>query len=266
MRIVVATYMHGKKRAYQIQANCVNRLRHSFGVIPVVVGSHEEPTDDIVEENGFYYYQYRNKPLGEKANYTAVCASLYDPDYVVFLDSDDIICSALMHLYVDAMREGYDWIGVKDTYFYGLNDKRSKFDVFGYWPGYGHPNRTTGVAKCLSKAMLEKVDWRPFNRRVNSGLDGTMRGKVSRYRPRKKTISIRDTKTFCCDIKSRGNLNGIGNYKLVNKIDQKSSIPLKYQLEIADPIETMLKHIPELEVDYIMTFRDEIITNKHGQN
>ena len=86
--------------------------------------------------------------------------------------------------------------------------------------------------------MLEKIDWKPFNDRVNSGLDGTMRARVGKYRPRIAGIEVRKNNFFCVDIKTQGNLNGIGNFDL---------------LEL-DP-NMMYNHLPPEEVNAIKSLK-----------
>ena len=63
--------------------------------------------------------------------------------------------------------------------------------------------------------MLEKIEWKPFNDRVNSGLDGTMRARISPHKPKIANIVVRKNNLFCVDVKTRGNLNGIGNFDLL---------------------------------------------------
>ena len=236
MKIVLATYFHERFPMYRVHAMGVKRLRDVFDVIPMVVCSSEAPYQEFIEGCGFDYHEHPNRPLGEKANYTADLCKDYDPDYVIFLDADDIISNSLFNAYIDAMKEGYDVIGCRDTYFYSLNPKRIKYGVFGHW-GYeyrGIENKNLGIAKCLSRSMLEKIEWKPFNSRVNSGLDGTMRARVSKYHPRIKYIDVRKNNLFCIDIKTLGNLNGIGNF----------------DLDVLDP-ETMYNYLPRQEVDAI---------------
>ena len=240
MRIVVATYFHERFPMYRVHAMGVKRLQEVFGVIPVVVCSSEAPHEEFVRKMGFDYYEHPNRPLGTKANYTARLTKNYDPDYVIFLDGDDIISNTLMIEYIRCMEKGYDVIGVKDIYFYSLNPKRIKYGVFGHW-GYeyrGPSDKNLGLAKCLSKSMLEKIDWKPFNDRVNSGLDGTMRARVGKYCPRIAGIEVRKNNLFCVDIKTLGNLNGIGNFDL---------------LEL-DP-DMMYNHLPPEEVDAIKSLK-----------
>ena len=240
MRIIVATYFHERFPMYEVHAMGVKRLREVFGVIPVVVCSSEAPHEEFVKKCGFDYYEHANRPLGTKANYTARLTKNYDPDYVIFLDADDIISNTLMIEYMKCMEEGYDFIGVKDIYFYSLNPKRIKYGVFGHW-GYeyrGPSNKNLGMAKCLSRSMLDKIDWKPFNDRVNSGLDGTMRARISPHKPKIAGIKVRENNLFCVDVKTQGNLNGIGNFEL---------------LEL-DP-DMMYNHLPHDEVEAIKSLK-----------
>ena len=241
--------MHNRFPMYYVHALGVARLVNDFDVIPVVVCSKESPHREVIEDHfGFNYYEYKNRPLGEKANYAAICASTYDPDYVIFLDSDDIIDNNFMRAYINAMEEGYGVIGVRDLYFYGLHPKRGRFGKFGYWAGYGNPNRATGIAKCISSEVLKQVELCPFNKRVNSGLDGTMRARTGKYKPRKKVISIKDHDAFAIDIKTRGNINGFAGFPL----------------QETDMLSTVKKYLPENEVNAILSLRDQVYNKRYG--
>lgn len=245
MKIAVATYMHRRFPMYRVHALGVKRLQQTYGIIPVVVCSKEFPHREVIEgEFGFNYYEYDNRPLGAKANYAAICAYIHDPDYIIFLDSDDIIDNRFMDAYIQKIKEGYEVIGVRDLYFYGLHPNRGGFTKFAYWPGYpNRPNKAIGVAKCLSRNLLEKVGLCPFNRRVNSGLDGTMRAKTGKFKPAKCVISIKDYDAFAVDIKTQGNINGFANFKV----------------EPEDMETTIRRHLPEEECEAIINLRNTIL-------
>jgi len=217
-----------------------------------VVDSIEFPfPKEIKDRYDFNFYSYKNRPLGEKANFTASMAASYDPDYIMFLDSDDVIDNRLMELYLSAMEKGHGFIGTKDLWFYSLYPRRAKFGVFGYWEGYKTNSfRATGMGKSISMKLLKDINTNPFNRRVNSGLDGTMRARISKHKPNKHMIEVRKNGGFCVDIKTPGNINGISNF------------PLEYM----DAEQTMTKHLPKEEVNAIMSYAERMKKKKAERN
>jgi len=157
-----------------------------------------------------------NDPLGKKWNAGMRHARTYaDPDYVMILGSDDLISSSLLELIDHKINQGYEFISFKDLYFYSLNRKRVKFGECGYWDGRGQ-NRSLGPARVCHRRILEKINWAPWGETKNSGLDGSFIKNIKDYIPEKKKIllSLKETNTYCLDIKTEGNINGIGNFEL----------------------------------------------------
>ena len=253
MKVAVITYMHRREEMFKLHANCVKRLAEKYDVIPIVVNSIEYPAKKLVESYGFEYHEHPNKVpqqywLGTKANFAVICASCHNPDYVMVLDSDDIISDSFFEMFLEQMKLGIDVIGVRDLYFWSLHTKRSAFNVFGYYQGRG--TRITGVGKTMSRNILEKVDWCPFNRKVNSGLDGTMLAKTRKRGATKVSLIQKEHDVFGIDIKSGGNINGIGNFPVVKM----------------NPEKTLRKYLPEWEVEQIMGFAEKNWKERYGSD
>ena len=253
MKVAIVTYMHRKWDLFELHANCVKRLAERYDAIPIVVNSIEYPCPELVKKYGFEYHEHINKKpqeywLGTKANYAVICASCHNPDYVMVLDSDDIISDSFYELFLDHMKQGWDLIGVRDLYFWSLHTRRCRFNVFGYYRGRG--TRITGLAKTMSKEILDKMDWRPFNRKNNSGLDGSMIAKVRKRGGSRVSLVQRDNNVFGIDIKRGGNINGIGNF----------------EIDKMNPQETLKKYLPRNEVDQIMEFAKNYWKEKWGED
>jgi len=251
LKVCIVTYSHQRFDMLELHLACTKRLAHKYGAIPIVVNSIEYPCRELVEKYGAEYHEHPNKApykLGKKANHAIIIAGLHDPDYVMVLDSDDIISDTFYEVFLDHMEQGYDVIGVRDLYFWSLHHKRSSFNVFGYYPGRG--TRITGVAKTMSADVLRQLDWMPFNRRVNSGLDGTMLARTRKKGASMVSLIQKDYDMFGIDIKSGGNINGIGNFK----IDRMA------------PEATLRKYLPDNEVDDIMRFAQKVYKQKWGRD
>ena len=65
-----------------------------------------------------------------------------------------------------------------------------------------------------------------------------MRARVGKHRPQIAGIKVRENNLFCVDIKTQGNLNGIGNFDL---------------LELEPDM--MYNHLPHEEVEAIKSLK-----------
>jgi hypothetical protein len=187
---------------------------------------------------------YKNSPLGEKWN--VLCeyvGKVHNPDYIMILGSDDMISSSMLELIDHKINQGYEFIAFNDIYFYSLNPKRIKFSECGYWAGRG-ANRALGPGRVCCKGLLDEVKWRPWGGTINSGLDGSFWKNIRGYvNEEKKTIlSLRATSTYCVDIKTIGNINGIGNLELQSE----------------DPVLLLSKFMDSDEVERIMDIKKSL--------
>jgi len=159
MRIGIKTMMWKRPQVFEIYAAGIKRLMDNFGVMPFIVGSEGDVSRKMCYKHGFNYIEYHNTPLGAKANAAMKAMEGHNLDYVINLGSDDLISDSLMELYIKYMKEGYDFIGIKDLYFYDCIGKR-----LIYWDGYksGNPDRrgeSVGVGRVLSSSLLDMFKW-----------------------------------------------------------------------------------------------------------
>jgi len=213
MRIGIKTMIWKRPIVFEIYAAGIERLRNNFNVIPFVVGSEGDISRKKCEKHGFNYIEYPNAPLGAKAN-ACLKAMQGHVDYVLNLGSDNLISDSLMQAYIELMKEGYDFIGIKDLYYYDHIHQR-----LIYWDGYGKGKRwgeSVGAGRVLSSRLLDTFNWKMWAPNVNTGLDFSMTQKLNGIN--KKIISLKDTNTFAVDIKDR---DSIGDFEtFVNKIKQ----------------------------------------------
>lgn len=207
MKIGLLTCMWGRPEVFKVFAFWANELKKHYDVKLVAVGSELEESETLALNHGFEYHEYINHPVSNKWNYGVT--KMYDYDYVLMMGSDDITCLKLIRNYVKAMEQGFDFIGIDSCYIY---DAISNQMV--YWGGYTNHRRgePSGMARCLSKDLLEKLDYEPWANGINKGLDGTMWQKLKKvYAPRMIFNCQRDN-IFACDIKTGFNVTKFDSF------------------------------------------------------
>ena len=168
MRIGIVTAVWKRPEVFEMFAKGVlhlnNNTEHEYFVI--VAGSEGYKTKNMVEKYGFNYIEIPNNPLATKHNATTIEAKEYDPDYILFLGSDDVIGVELMNLYTKFMKRSIDFIGLKDLYFYDIET-----DYSSYWGGYvdSRFGCSAGAGRLISKRLMNLWEWSVFEIKDNNG-------------------------------------------------------------------------------------------------
>ncbi|MFA5638688.1 MAG: hypothetical protein WC961_07410 [Anaerovoracaceae bacterium] len=252
MKLMVLSCVHGaaghRKVIYNHFCTRMEAIRKKYGIEMLVVGSEGEVSEEITKKYGHHYLEFTNRPVSNKWNAGMGEIRKHNPTHVMILGSDDFVSDNLIEGYLEVLAtERFDIIGITDSYYFGLNDKRSKFGVCGYWGGY--PKKSIiGYARVFNKEILDGLGWKPWIDRKNSGLDFSVnqRLKQCQLRPRSHRMSIKENGWLHVDIKTRGNIS--------------SMYPLT--LEEVDYKELLLKHLPLKEANSIIDYADRYIT-KH---
>ena len=96
------------------------------------------------------------------------------------LGSDDIVCSKLLDVYTPSMEKGIDLIGLIDCYFLDARDSTLK-----YWKGYTNHRigESIGMARMMSKDLLERMNWNVWSKGLKKGLDSSMMRNLRSLKP-----------------------------------------------------------------------------------
>jgi hypothetical protein len=119
-------------------------------------------------------------------------------NYIIILGSDDVCSTDTIRKLMVEMEKGYDLIGVNSVYFYGADGQHR-----GELCKLQTNNRILGVGKTISSTVLDKIDWRPWTKDRNWGMDAFVTQSI---KPHVKSFKILSD-TFIVDVKSRDNLN-----------------------------------------------------------
>jgi hypothetical protein len=177
----------------------VNRLRRETETyIPAVVVSGSE--DKGICENGhIVHIEQENYPVSEKYNRAMAYMRSIKVDYCMILGSDNVMSTETYQRINTEVQKGYDLVGVQNIYFFGTAGIY-KGDMVKFTG-----KSMLGVCKTISSSVLDKVDWRPWTKDKNWGLDGLVTLAI---KPHVQTSKIVDD-AVVFDIKSKQNLNRV---------------------------------------------------------
>jgi hypothetical protein len=177
----------------------------------LVVGSEGEASRVLAAANGFEYLECVNNPLGAKYNAGLRVLKDRDVDAVVLVGSDDFVDHQLFSTYAAGLRAGYALLGILDMYLFDLENLRTC-----YWPGYGpkggRQGESLGLGRCISRPLLDQVNWTLWDDALNRRLDGSMIEHLAPHllaSPERfplGTFSIREHGISAIDVKSDINL------------------------------------------------------------
>jgi len=175
LKLVVVTAFWGRPAVSRLYWLGLARLRRMAAFEVVALCSPEDPRNrDIAMDAGAHVRLVPNLPLAAKHNAGLRAARDLGADYVLRLDSDDLIGSAAFAWYLQIMACGAPYAGVLDCYFLDTAARQTS-----YWPGYtdaarcGHP---IGTGRLVSAEVLGGLGWSLWRvrRGKHRGLDGTM--------------------------------------------------------------------------------------------
>ena len=163
----------------------------------VIAGSEGEISRDLAQ--GFHYIETANSPLTYKNNAMLEKAKELNPDAVVLLGSDDLICTNVIKWYFDLIKQGTDKVwGFKDIYFYSTEHK-----TLGYLPLDKH----FGAGRFFPKSVLEKCEYKGWGKKLDRGCDYENETYLKRLGVEFESINIENINGFLIDIKHDYNIS-----------------------------------------------------------
>jgi hypothetical protein len=209
-----------KKKIIELQ----DSFEDDFDFINIIVDSEWSNSDIFQNESKFLYINHDNSPLSDKWNSGLDFLKNMVYDNLVIIGSDDVIHQNVFKVYKNKINENYDFIGIEDLYLFDIDSK-----VMYYWPGYGENNprngETIGLGRCLSKRVIEKLNYQLWNPGLMRNLDGSMMSKIKESKLNLNSYTFK-CKEFgpCVDIKSDQNLTNINRFRNLEITDQNFEI------------------------------------------
>lgn len=148
----------------------ISRLKRQ-GVTPIVLG-HESQANEIAKELDCEFISIDNDPLGNKWNKGFQASKNYNADAVIFMGSSDWCSDGYLQRCKEHSKD-FGMIGQLGCHFADVSDEIRLV----HWKGYKDSvrmNEPIGIGRFLNKEFLEKINWTPFDQRLNSGLDWSM--------------------------------------------------------------------------------------------
>jgi hypothetical protein len=210
LRIAILSCLWKRPEVTELFAQGLNRLL-KYNVYPLVVGSEGAETQKIAKDYGLMYLERPNFPLGAKFNAGMQALKRMSMDYVMVLGSDDFISDATFEYMAEWCHKGSDLIGFSDIWFYDVKTKTLR-----YWKGYDVPHRmgeSQGAGRMLSRNILSKLKWSPWQSNANKGLDWTMTQRIKRIPHSRRVFSLKEKGLFAVDVKTDVNICHADLYK-----------------------------------------------------
>lgn len=115
-----------------------------------------------------------NYPLGKKKNKGLVEASNFEFDYLMEIGSDDLVTNELLDCYLSYFGK-YDFFGISDAAYIESENLACRRLIF-------HKS-TYGAGRCISRKMLEDMNWNLWDNNLQRGLDNnsTLRCSTKGY-------------------------------------------------------------------------------------
>jgi hypothetical protein len=170
----------------------IKRLYNKNGIYKVIVIGHENEAKEIAIKNGADFVYHENTPLGAKWNAGFKACQKFDHDAVIFLGSSDWISDDYLSIVAPLINE-FDLIGKLGCHFFDkqiVNGGHPRYRLV-HWLGYGtgtRQNEPIGIGRIISKSMLQKINYTPFNPTLDSSLDWSMWQQVHKHNPRIKIL------------------------------------------------------------------------------
>lgn len=219
-KVAIITAMWKRPEVFKAFGQLTNDLINTVSEVDFqvfCVGSEGETSKNLAESFGFTYIEHSNEFLGQKWNAVVKAARSFSPDYCMMMGSDDVMDAALFRRYLPYMRNGIDYIGTLDWYFYDTTSKTSL-----YWAGYRKNfNRgvTCGAGRFMSATLLNALDWQPWETdRLHNLLDTSMENRLKPIPHSRASFVIGECGGIGLDIKSTTNMTPFADWDNAWKI------------------------------------------------
>lgn len=156
----------------------IKRLLHKNGCAQVICVGDGKGEKEVCEEAGAIWISYPNKPLGDKWNHGFLAARQFNPDACLYVGSSDWLSNDWLTIMQPYLKE-HKTIGVPGCYFMDIGGKIRVVN----WKGYvgERSNETIGIGRLLSREILDRINWKPFDQLKDSSLDRSMKEITSKH-------------------------------------------------------------------------------------
>lgn len=202
----------------KIKLGIETQIQNDYEVI--CIGSEQSKSAKLARYFGFDYIEVPNRPLGAKLNAGVKYAKDKGFDYIIKIDSDDIVSDLFFdtyNIYFNFIKP--DLLGLKDFYIYDIETTK-----YYFWPGYEgvREGETIGSGRSLSYKLCEKLNFEIVDSSKNSALDKSMTLKlrnIDHY-----AITINNSNAYLVDIKSIENITKLESFYDLQELPRNNKI------------------------------------------
>lgn len=168
------------------------------------VGSEGTKSRNIAEKNGVNYMEFPNNPVSDKHNALAGLLKNVDFDYAVLIGSDNFVSANFSENLEEYLsQERPDFTQFDSIYFHNQKSRKTTY-----------LKCPTGVGRCFSKDLLEKMNYQLWSKGLNYGLDGSSAKNLKKKGFIPTIISLEKLGVEMVDIKYSENITSHG---VINK-------------------------------------------------
>jgi len=203
MRVVACIPVRGRLPLVHLTIKRLLEKNGCYRVICVADTNDEEYA--IVKAGGTFIY-HENKPLGAKWNTAFIASRMYNPDACLFVGSSDWLSNNWLEYLTPYLNE-YDMVGKVDfnmVHVRGYDTIHGDLQI-GNWGGYDIKSKRNGeaigIGRLIRKEMLEKLDYQPFDPKLDNSMDYSMHQRVLSLNGKIKAITSDEVQSLSlsCD-------------------------------------------------------------------
>src|SRR5687768_8544296 len=173
--VVAAMAVNGR---LPLLEHTITRLYQKNGCYKVICSGDNPDDKALCESLGAVWVHHINKPLGAKWNASFSHARLYNPDAVLYVGSSDWVSDNWIHVMKPHIVK-HGFAGVPGC---SLADVGQTIRLC-HWSGYDgyradRADETIGSGRMLSRDLLERLSWQPFNPLWDNSLDRSMKDRA----------------------------------------------------------------------------------------
>ena len=158
---------------------------------------------DVTYKYNCYHIPYKNEPVSQKFNIACQKAREWEVDAVIVMGSDDIMNIQLFNAITSRSE---DFVAIRDIYLYSL--EKGYINELRYIK-----TNMVGCARMLSRELLDRVNWTPWKRERDWGLDQVMLQTIKPHIKSEYIFTASDVGGMCVDIKNGDSMNKFSKWK-----------------------------------------------------
>ena len=235
--IVLNIAIYKRYKLTKIVLDYYRYLMTKYDLQIVVAGSEGNISEDIAK--GLHYIEVENEPLTMKYNSMMKYSKKLNPDAVVLLGSDDIICENIVKFYIDLVKnKESNVVGFNDLYFY--------LSEYGTLHHYKSPYQHFGAGRFYPKSVLELTNYNGWEYHKNKGCDAENQRYLESFNVKFRSIYLSDIDGFMVDVKSNFNITSKNFiFDLINvKIDIMEKKVRKRTVKKVVELDEVKKELP----------------------